>query len=49
MQTLGFSFISWALAKGVLQQMEIREHVCDILEVGEAAFIYKERKYGFRD
>ena len=36
-------------AKGVLQQMGIREHVCDILEGGEAAFIYRERKYGFRN
>ena len=35
--------------KGILQQMGIREHVCDILEGGEEAFIYRERKYGFRD
>ena len=33
---------------GVLQQMGIREHVCDVLEGGEDAFIYRERKYGFR-
>lgn len=35
--------------KGVLHQMGIREHVCDILEGGEEAFIYRERKYGFRN
>jgi hypothetical protein len=33
--------------RGILQQMGIREHVCDILEGGEEAFIYRERKYGF--
>ncbi|MDB4925535.1 TrlF family AAA-like ATPase [Mucilaginibacter sp.] len=33
---------------GILQQMGIREHVCDILEGGEQAFIYRERKYGFQ-
>ncbi|HTB53447.1 MAG TPA: hypothetical protein VK718_11805 [Ferruginibacter sp.] len=33
---------------GVLQQMGIREHVCDILEGGEDAFLYRERKYGFK-
>lgn len=33
--------------KGILQQMGIREHVCDILEGGKEAFIYRERKYGF--
>lgn len=37
------------MGKGVLQQMGIREHVCDILEGGEEAFVYRERKYGFRD
>lgn len=35
--------------KGVLRQMGIREHVCDILEGGEEAFVYRERKYGFRN
>jgi len=34
--------------KWILQQMGIREHVCDILEGGEAAFQYREKKYGFR-
>ena len=33
--------------KGILLQMGIREHVCDILEGGKEAFIYRERKYGF--
>jgi len=33
--------------KGILQQMGIREHVCDILEGGKEAFMYRERKYGF--
>ncbi|WP_090523694.1 TrlF family AAA-like ATPase [Mucilaginibacter sp. NFR10] len=33
---------------GILQQMGIREHVCDILEGGEDAFRYRERKYGFK-
>ncbi len=32
---------------GILSQMGIREHVCDILEGGEEAFIYREKKYGF--
>ncbi|HTN37854.1 MAG TPA: hypothetical protein VL053_12320, partial [Arachidicoccus sp.] len=36
-------------ATGILRQMGIREHVCDILEGGEAAFVYRERKYGFRN
>jgi ABC-type cobalamin/Fe3+-siderophores transport system ATPase subunit len=35
--------------KGILKQMGIREHVCDILEGGEEAFTYRERKYGFRN
>jgi len=35
--------------KGILNQMGIREHVCDILEGGEAAFQYRERKYGFKN
>jgi hypothetical protein len=34
---------------GILNQMGILEHVCDILEGGEQAFIYRERKYGFKD
>ncbi|MCK9403836.1 MAG: hypothetical protein M0Q26_10595 [Chitinophagaceae bacterium] len=34
--------------KGILQQMGIREHVCDILEGGEEAFLHREKKYGFK-
>ncbi len=34
---------------GILNQTGIREHVCDILEGGEAAFQYRERKYGFKN
>ncbi|WPU99069.1 hypothetical protein SNE26_23945 [Mucilaginibacter sp. cycad4] len=34
---------------GILNQMGIREHVCDILEGGEVAFQYRERKYGFKN
>lgn len=33
---------------GILKQMGIREHVCDILEGGEIAFQYREKKYGFK-
>lgn len=32
----------------VLQSQGIREHVCEILEGGKAAFIKREQKYGFR-
>jgi energy-coupling factor transporter ATP-binding protein EcfA2 len=32
---------------GILYQMGIREHVCDILEGGEEAFRQREQKYGF--
>lgn len=32
---------------GVLYQMGIREHVCDILEGGESAFKKREEKYNF--
>jgi hypothetical protein len=32
---------------GVLYQMGIREHVCDILEGGEDAFRKREEKYNF--
>jgi ABC-type cobalamin/Fe3+-siderophores transport system ATPase subunit len=35
-------------ASGILYQMGMREHVCDILEGGEDAFEKRERKYGFR-
>ena len=31
--------------KGVLNQMGIKEHACEILEGGEAAFIERETKY----
>ncbi len=31
----------------VLERCGIREHVCDILEGGERAFLERERKYGF--
>ncbi|HRI47527.1 MAG TPA: hypothetical protein PK559_10525 [Ignavibacteriaceae bacterium] len=34
-------------AKGILYKLGIREHVCDILEGGEAAFLQRELKYGF--
>lgn len=51
-----FEYISGALENtfkvpsnvGILKQMGIREHVCDILEGGEAAFQYREKKYGFK-
>jgi len=36
-----------AVGKGVLYSCGIREHVCDILEGGEAAFKKREEKYGF--
>lgn len=32
----------------VLKAQGIREHVCEILEGGEAAFIKREQKYGFK-
>jgi predicted ATPase len=35
--------------KGILFTCGIREHVCDILEGGEAAFKKREEKYGFSD
>ena len=35
-------------AKGILYQMGIREHVCDILEGGQDAFENREKKYGFK-
>jgi hypothetical protein len=34
-------------AKGVLAKMGIKEHVCDILEGGQAAFIEREKRYNF--
>lgn len=33
----------------ILKSQGIREHVCEILEGGEAAFIKREQKYGFRN
>jgi ABC-type lipoprotein export system ATPase subunit len=35
------------VSKGILFSCGIREHVCDILEGGEAAFKKREEKYGF--
>jgi len=35
-------------ASGILYQMGIREHVCDILEGGLDAFKKREKKYGFK-
>jgi ABC-type lipoprotein export system ATPase subunit len=35
------------VSKGILQSCGIREHVCDVLEGGEAAFKKREEKYGF--
>lgn len=35
------------VSTGILQSCGIREHVCDILEGGEAAFKKREEKYGF--
>lgn len=32
----------------ILKSQGIREHVCEILEGGEAAFIKREQKYGFK-
>ncbi|MBB6502899.1 TrlF family AAA-like ATPase [Pedobacter cryoconitis] len=51
-----FEYISGALENtfkvpsnpGILKQVGIREHVCDILEGGEIAFQYREKKYGFK-
>lgn len=34
-------------AQGILYQMGIKEHVCDILEGGKDAFREREKKYGF--
>lgn len=34
--------------EGILFQMGIKEHVCDILEGGKEAFEERERKYGFK-
>jgi len=34
---------------GILYSCGIREHVCDILEGGEEAFLKREQKYGFSD
>ena len=52
-----FQYVSGALEntvprdKGceyILKSQGIREHVCEILEGGEAAFIKREQKYGFK-
>lgn len=43
---LEFSFVNKD-NQGVLYQMGIREHVCDILEGGVEAFKRREKKYGF--
>lgn len=52
-----FQYVSGALENNkpkdkdceyILQSQGIREHVCEILEGGEAAFIKREQKYGFR-
>lgn len=52
-----FQYVSGALENNkpkdkdceyVLQSQGIREHVCEILEGGKAAFIKREQKYGFR-
>ncbi|SDY18023.1 TrlF family AAA-like ATPase [Hymenobacter psychrophilus] len=51
-----FEYVSGALehhfqknesCKGILYQMGIREHVCEILEGGQEAFEKREAKYGF--
>lgn len=34
---------------GILNQMGIREHVCEILEGGKQAFQLREQKYGFQN
>ena len=31
----------------ILERQGVREHVCEILEVGKEAFEKRERKYGF--
>ena len=33
---------------GILNQMGIKEHVCDLLEGGKDAFLKREMKYGFK-
>ena len=52
-----FQYISGALenttpkdadCEYILKSQGIREHVCEILEGGEAAFIKREQKYGFK-
>lgn len=35
--------------RGILNQMGIREHICEVLEGGKEAFQMRERKYGFAD
>ncbi|RIK32477.1 MAG: hypothetical protein DCC56_01330 [Anaerolineae bacterium] len=42
-----FRILDDANKEGVLSSCGIREHVCDILEGGEAAFKKREEKYGF--
>lgn len=51
-----FEYISGALentfrdkkAKGILNQMGIKEHVCEILEGGEIAFMEREKRYSLK-
>jgi len=45
---LEFSFVK-PDENGILYQYGIREHVCDILEGGEDAFLKREQKYGITD
>lgn len=55
-ETFRFDYVSGSLecsfsnpeAKGILKQLGIKEHVCDILEGGKDAFIKREQKYGLR-
>ena len=45
--SLEFTRIRDKSIEGILYQMGIREHVCEILEGGEEAFTKREQKYGF--
>ena len=52
-----FEYISGSLentfrssgSAGILNQMGIKEHVCEILEGGEAAFIEREKRYSLSE
>jgi predicted ATPase len=56
-ETYHFEYDSGALedsfrdqnALGVLNKMGIKEHVCEILEGGEAAFIEREKRYALSE